>query len=131
MTPENFCEQFATFAEAPNRVAKLRELILQLAVQDKLGTQHVNDEPASVLNHECWRVSIFTIESRNRVPPRFVPQGHPTIAQRFIAGIEADERTSPAGTKERSWSTRRSTISPSLPSLSLNLASDHRPRRFE
>ena len=46
MTPETFCEQFATFAEAPNGVAKLRELILQLAVQGKLGTQDVNDEPA-------------------------------------------------------------------------------------
>ena len=49
MTPETFCEQFATFAEAPNGVAKLRELILQLAVQGKLGTQDGNDEPASVL----------------------------------------------------------------------------------
>ena len=97
MTPETFCEQFATFAEAPNGVAKLRELILQLAVQGKLGTQDVNDEPASV--------------------PPLVPQGHTTIAQRFIAGVEADERTSPAGTKEPSWSTRRSTMSPSLPSL--------------
>ncbi len=33
MIPETFCEQFATFAEAPHGVAKLRELILQLAVQ--------------------------------------------------------------------------------------------------
>ena len=39
MPPKTFCEQFATFAEAPNGVAKLRELILQLAVQAKLGTQ--------------------------------------------------------------------------------------------
>ena len=51
MTPETFCEQFATFAEAPNGVAKLRELILQLAVQGKLGTQDVNDEPVSVQPH--------------------------------------------------------------------------------
>ena len=49
MTPETFFEHFATFAEAPSGVAKLRELILQLAVQGKLGTQDVNDEPASVL----------------------------------------------------------------------------------
>ncbi|MEQ1831233.1 MAG: restriction endonuclease subunit S, partial [Pirellula sp.] len=49
MTPETFIEHFETFAEAPNGVAKLRELILQLAVQGKLGTQDVNDEPASVL----------------------------------------------------------------------------------
>ena len=49
MNAETFCEQFATFAEAPNGVAKLRELILQLAVQGKLGTHDVNDEPASEL----------------------------------------------------------------------------------
>lgn len=49
MTPETFCEQFATFAEAPNGVAKLRELILQLAVQGKLGTQDVNDEPTETV----------------------------------------------------------------------------------
>ena len=44
MTPETFIEQFETFAEAPNGVAKLRELILQLAVQGKLVPQDVNDE---------------------------------------------------------------------------------------
>jgi type I restriction enzyme S subunit len=56
MTPETFCEQFATFAEAPNGVAKLRELILQLAVQGKLGTQDVNDEPAVVTHSEGNRI---------------------------------------------------------------------------
>ena len=49
MTPETFCEQFATFAEAPNGVGKLRELILQLAVQGKLVPQDPNDEPADAL----------------------------------------------------------------------------------
>ena len=49
MIPETFFEQFATFAEAPNGIAKLRELILQLAVQGKLVPQDENDEPASVL----------------------------------------------------------------------------------
>lgn len=49
MTPETFIEQFETFAEAPSGVAKLRELILQLAVQGKLVPQDENDEPASFL----------------------------------------------------------------------------------
>ncbi len=49
MTPETFIEQFETFAEAPSGVAKLRELILQLAVQGKLVPQDENDEPAEVL----------------------------------------------------------------------------------
>jgi type I restriction enzyme, S subunit len=42
-------EHFATLATAPDGIARLRELILQLAVQGKLGTQDAEDEPASVL----------------------------------------------------------------------------------
>ena len=49
MTPDTFIEHFTTFAAAPNGVAKLRELILQLAVQGQLVPQDVNDEPASEL----------------------------------------------------------------------------------
>jgi type I restriction enzyme S subunit len=46
MTPQAFLAYFETFAAAPNGIAKLRELILQLAVQGKLVPQDVNDEPA-------------------------------------------------------------------------------------
>lgn len=46
MNAENFCEHFATFADAPNGTERLRELILDLAVQGKLVPQDPNDEPA-------------------------------------------------------------------------------------
>ena len=36
MNADTFIEHFATFAAAPNGVAKLSELILRLAVQGKL-----------------------------------------------------------------------------------------------
>jgi type I restriction enzyme S subunit len=49
MTPDRFLEQFGYLADAPNGIAKLRELILQLAVRGKLVAQDPNDEPASVL----------------------------------------------------------------------------------
>ncbi len=42
-------EQFPLLATAPNGITKLRELILQLAIRGKLGTQDVSDEPARVL----------------------------------------------------------------------------------
>jgi len=48
MTPATFLDQFATFVEAPNGVARLRELILQLAVLGKLVPQDPNDEPADI-----------------------------------------------------------------------------------
>ncbi len=49
MNGETFCEHFAKFADAPNSIQKLRELIFQLAVQGKVVSQDKNAEPASVL----------------------------------------------------------------------------------
>jgi type I restriction enzyme, S subunit len=49
MTAELLFENFETLAEAPNGIAKLRELILRLAVQGKLVAQDPKDESASVL----------------------------------------------------------------------------------
>ena len=46
MTMETFFEKFDQFADAPNAVAKMRELVLQLAVQGKLVPQDPKDEPA-------------------------------------------------------------------------------------
>jgi type I restriction enzyme S subunit len=46
MTLETFFEKFDLFADAPDAVAKMRELVLELAVQGKLVAQSSEDEPA-------------------------------------------------------------------------------------
>ncbi len=60
MSPETFLEHFETFAAAPNGVARLRELILQLAVQGKLVPQDDDDE----LRHKDMTVGDF-VELQN------------------------------------------------------------------
>ena len=42
-------DNFDILAESPEGIKKLREMILQFAVQGKLVPQNPNDEPASVL----------------------------------------------------------------------------------
>ncbi len=49
MSNEEFLEHFGHFVDAPNGIQKLRELILQLAVQGRLVEQDENDEPVDVL----------------------------------------------------------------------------------
>ena len=51
---EQLLEHFDLLATAPDGVAKLRELILTLAVQGKLVPQDQSDEPANVLLEKIW-----------------------------------------------------------------------------
>lgn len=49
MNPQRLLQHFDTISEAPGSVAKLRKLILDLAVRGKLVEQESKDEPASEL----------------------------------------------------------------------------------
>lgn len=47
MTPRELLDAFDVLAEAPNGIARLRELVLQLAVRGKLVPQDPSDRPAT------------------------------------------------------------------------------------
>lgn len=49
MKLDTFFEKFDKFADAPDAVAKMRELVLQFAVQGRLVTQSPDETPAAVL----------------------------------------------------------------------------------
>jgi type I restriction enzyme S subunit len=74
-------EHFATLATAPDGIARLRELILQLAVQGKLGTQEAGDEPASKLSSKI-------LEEKRRL----IKQGK-ISKSRALQKIESEEIT--------------------------------------
>ena len=73
MKLETFFEKFDQFADAPDAVAKMRELVLELAVTGKLVAQNKRDEPASSLleSAEAERAKFITakkIKSRPSSP---------------------------------------------------------------
>ncbi|TGC09448.1 restriction endonuclease subunit S [Methanolobus halotolerans] len=49
MNAETFFENFSLLSESPNGIQKLREMILQMAIQGKLVPQNPEDEPAQIL----------------------------------------------------------------------------------
>jgi type I restriction enzyme S subunit len=49
MTREEFFERFELIAEMPGAVARMRRLILRLAIEGELATKNSADEPAAVL----------------------------------------------------------------------------------
>jgi type I restriction enzyme S subunit len=59
MTLDTFFEKFDLFADAPNAVAKMRELVLELAVKGALSERHASeqDDPA-------WREFIAKFDQR-------------------------------------------------------------------
>src|SRR5258708_17915637 len=61
---QTFLENFALLTTAPNAVRRLRDLILQLAVQGKLCTQDARDEPATILLNDVRKEKERQIEEK-------------------------------------------------------------------
>ncbi len=64
MKLETFFEKFDLFADAPGAVVKMRELVLQLAVQGKLIDQLPSDEPATKLLEQVRKSKERLIKDR-------------------------------------------------------------------
>jgi len=73
MNLETFFEKFDQFADAPNAVAKMRELVLQLAVQGKLAERRPSDVSVSVFLEALSAAKIRRIKADNH---RNVNQAH-------------------------------------------------------
>src|SRR5271163_4460469 len=75
----DFFEKFDQFTDAPDAVAKMRELVLQLAVTGKLVRQNKRDLPASSLLESVAAERARLVETRR-------------IKARPTAPAEADEQ---------------------------------------
>jgi len=59
MTPDEFYEKFELFADAPDAVVKMRELILEMAVRGRLSEQKVEDQ-----KDPAWQEFISEFDDR-------------------------------------------------------------------
>jgi type I restriction enzyme S subunit len=76
MNVETFLEKFDEFAGTPDAVAKLRELILRLAVQGRLVDPDDDDEPVTAFLRRIWAASdgkIVEIVEEEKVEPFKLP----------------------------------------------------------
>ena len=74
MTPRELLDAFETLADAPDGIARLRELVLQLAVRGKLVPQDPEDEPASVLLEQIAAEKARLVkEGKIRKPKKLPP----------------------------------------------------------
>jgi type I restriction enzyme S subunit len=73
MTPHDLLAAFDILVEAPSGIARLRELILQLAVRGKLVPQDPNDEPACVLLERIAAEKARLVKAGKLPKPRPLP----------------------------------------------------------
>ncbi|MBU1172685.1 MAG: restriction endonuclease subunit S [Proteobacteria bacterium] len=74
MTPGEFLNEFGAVANAPGGVQRLREMILQLAVQGKLVEQNPEDEPASELLKKIESKIKLIVEKKEINKPKPLPK---------------------------------------------------------
>lgn len=69
MKLETFFEKFEVLADAPDAVAKIRELILESAIRGKLVPQNASDEPASEILKRIASAQAGQVRKLAALPP--------------------------------------------------------------
>jgi type I restriction enzyme S subunit len=115
MDRQTFFDNFAHIAEAPNGVKKLRELILQMAVQGKLVPQDSSDEPAAKLLERIREEKARLVKAkkiRKNEPlapitadevPYDLPQGWVWVRLGDIAEYDAAVKVEPKNIPDDGW----------------------------
>src|SRR6516162_6371098 len=70
MTPHDLLAAFEILTDAPDGIARLRELILQLAVRGKLVPQDPNDESACLLLERIATEKALLVQERKIPKPK-------------------------------------------------------------
>jgi type I restriction enzyme, S subunit len=71
MTLDTFFEKFDTFADAPDAVAKMRELVLELAVQGKLSEQRTAEAHEPTWRKLAAQLDALSSASNSDIEPPF------------------------------------------------------------
>ncbi|MEO6095205.1 MAG: restriction endonuclease subunit S [Fibrobacteria bacterium] len=102
MKIETFFENFELFAEAPGAVARMRELVLELAMRGKLVVSGASS--VQVQEFSDAKQSEFTTERNNEnEPPYELPRHWEWQSLATVADCRASEKVSSESIKTKSW----------------------------
>jgi len=104
MTPEAFFEKFDRFADAPDAVVKMRELVLELAVRGRLSERRASDH-----GNAAWHEFIEECDHRiydydpGPPPPFEIPNEWRWECLADAADCRAAAKVSPLSIKDNDW----------------------------
>ncbi|MEI8309425.1 MAG: restriction endonuclease subunit S [Verrucomicrobiota bacterium] len=104
MNIETFFEKFDQFADAPDSVAKMRELVLEFAVQGKLIKPSSNSEQDRKWITFKAEIQDATIGNDEAQPPPFeIPEHWKWCVLNKVADCRAAAKVSPASIGDKEW----------------------------
>jgi type I restriction enzyme, S subunit len=104
MDLSTFFQKFDQFADAPDAVAKLRELVLELAVRGQLSERQPKDQ-----NDPAWRAFVDEIDNRiygsdpGPLPPFNIPEEWRWVIMTEAADCRAAAKVDSASLNDSDW----------------------------